>query len=186
MPRRAIAIVFAVMLSSVMGCRDEHTTPTPPVTPPPAPTAKAAAPDPTLKPEQVVKLVAEALGHNDTPEADAGIATAFAFASPGNKQVTGPLARFVPMVKAPTYRPLIEAKTIVYAPIRVDGDFAEQLVTVTDAAGESAVFLFTLSRQGDGDYEDCWMTDGVTRLGAEPIPPEPKDRRENAAPEIRI
>ncbi|MGB7158130.1 MAG: DUF4864 domain-containing protein, partial [Tepidisphaeraceae bacterium] len=137
-------------------------------------------------PEEVVRLVTEAMGHNDTPAADAGITTAFAFASPGNKQITGPLARFVPMVKTPLYKPLLDYAKIEYAPIRVEGDYAEQLVTVTDERGEPAAFLWVLSRQAEGDFEDCWMTDGVTRLGAEPIPPEPKERKERKAPEIRI
>jgi hypothetical protein len=30
------------------------------------------------------------------------------------------------------------------------------------------------------------MTDGVTRLGAEPTPPDPQQRRVQEAPEIRV
>ena len=36
--------------------------------------------------------------HNDEPAPDAGIATAFRFASPGSHAVTGLLARFAAMV----------------------------------------------------------------------------------------
>jgi hypothetical protein len=159
-----------------------------PAQPPVAPVPTAATqPSPQLTPEQVVRLVTEAMGHNDTPAADAGIATAFAFASPGNRHATGPLARFVPMVKHPTYAPLLDYATIEYTPIRVVGDYAEQLVTVTDKQGNTAAFLWILSRQVDGEYEDCWMTDGVTRLGIEPVPPDPNQRREqDAGPEIRV
>ncbi len=53
----------------------------------------AALPQPTAdqQPEDVVRIVIEALAHNDKPYADAGIATTFAFASPANKINTGPL-----------------------------------------------------------------------------------------------
>ena len=180
------ACVFLVLIS--LGCRDEQpTVPPPPVTPPPSPTASAQQPSPTLKPEQVVRLVTEAMGRNDTPARDAGIAVAFAFASPGNKTVTGPLERFAPMVKSPMYQPLIDYAKIDYAPIQVEGDHAEQLVTVTDENGEPAAFLWILTRQRDGDFKDCWMTDGVTRVGVEPLPPAPQERREkDAGPEIRV
>jgi hypothetical protein len=168
-----------------LGCRDDHgTTPPPPVVPPPAPQA-SQYPSPALKPEQVVRVVTEAMGHNDTPEANAGIATAFAFASPGNRQVTGPLERFIPMVKSELYLPLIDYVKIDYAPIRVEGDSAQELVTVIDEDGQPAAFLWILSRQTEGEYKDCWMTDGVTRLGAEPAPPEPKERKPPEPPEIR-
>ena len=189
----------AVLLLIGWGCREDQpavpppSVPTPPVTPPPSPTVRIGAagpttqPRPTLEPGEVVRLVTEAMGRNDSPKADAGIATAFAFASPGNRQMTGPLERFAPMVRHERYAPLLNYKTIEYGPVRVSGDFAEQVVTVTDASGSAAAFLWTLSRQPEGDYEGCWMTDGVTRLGAEPIPPEPKHRHQpQHPPEIRV
>jgi hypothetical protein len=168
-------VLLGALWAAAAGCGDGRT----PVAPAAAPTTtQAKGPSPLLKPEEVVRVVTEAMGRNDTPTADAGIATAFAFASPGNKQATGPLARFIPMVKSPAYRPLLNYAKIEYGPVRVEGDYAEQLVTVTDAAGDLAAFLFTLSCQADGDYEDCWMTDGVSRVGLEPIPPDPKERRQ--------
>jgi hypothetical protein len=50
-------------------------------------------PRPELSPEQVVQYQAEALQHNDEPKTDAGIERAFRFASPSNKQMTGPLEK---------------------------------------------------------------------------------------------
>ena len=61
----------------------------------------APVPKPELTPEQVVEIQVEALRKNDVPTPDAGIATTFRFASPGNRKVTGPLERFAPIVKAP-------------------------------------------------------------------------------------
>lgn len=193
---RAARVSVSLLLLFGVGCLPDSadppssdvpppaTTPTPPTTTTTAPIAQE--PSPALAPEQVVRLVTEALGANDAPSPDAGIATAFGFASPGNRQVTGPLERFIPMVKTPAYLPLLTYAQIEYAPIRVEGNFAEQVVTVTDDAGHAAAFLWILSRQKEGDYEDCWMTDGVSRLGADPIPPDPNQRREQETPEIRV
>lgn len=178
-------VTFVVLMLTVLaGCHDDQALP-PPVTPVPAPTTQFSGPAPTLTPEQVVRTVTEAMGENDTPQKDAGIATAFAFASPGNKQTTGPLARFITMVNHPLYAPLLNYAAIEYGPIRIEGDHAEQVVTVKDDTGAAAGFLFILTRQGEGEYEDCWMTDGVSRLGVAAMPPaEERDVRE--APAITI
>ena len=47
-------------------------------------------PRPELSPQQVVQYQVDALQQNDDPKSDAGIERAFRFASPSNKQVTGP------------------------------------------------------------------------------------------------
>src|SRR3984957_18998229 len=72
-------------------------------------------PKPELSPEQVVQYQAEALQHNDEPKPDAGIERAFRFASPSNKQVTGPVENFARIVKSPAYAPLLnnESSSIV-------------------------------------------------------------------------
>jgi hypothetical protein len=127
-----------------------------------------AAPSPDFSPAQVVRLVMEAMQHNDLPAVDAGIATAFAFASPGNKRQTGPIERFVKMVKGPAYKPMLDFRSIEYGPLTIEGDGAQQLVTLIDAADRPASYVFTLSRQGDGRYKGCWMTDGVMRVAPRP------------------
>lgn len=122
-------------------------------------------PRPELEPAQVVRAVMEALQKND--DADRGIATAFNFASPGNKSVTGPLERFIPMVKNPVYSPLLNYKKAQYGPVHVVEGQAMQVVTLVDAADDVAVYAFQLSKQAEGEFKGCWMTDGVIRLEPE-------------------
>ena len=119
-------------------------------------------PKPEYAPEQVVQIVMDALQNNDA--ADSGIVTAFNFASPANKEVTGPVARFIPMVKTPAYKPMLNFKTADHAKAAVDGDAAEQAVTLIAADGEAATYVFRLSKQTDGEFKGCWMTDGVFRV----------------------
>jgi hypothetical protein len=116
-------------------------------------------PNPDLSPEEVVKIQVEALRNND--ELDKGIEITFRFASPANKEMTGPLNRFVRLVKNPSYRPMLNHRTAEYAPIKISGDTATQRVTITGADGKASVYVFELSKQDLPDCQGCWMTDSV-------------------------
>lgn len=140
--------------------------------------ATRPSPAPELKPEQVVQIVVEALAKNGAD--DDGIRVSWAFASPGNKKVTGPLERFAPMVKGPAYLPMLHSAAADYRPIVVIGDQAEQLVMLTDAVGHKAYYVFRLSRQADGPLKDCWMTDGVFRV--QPVEKPKPDEGEKPRP----
>jgi hypothetical protein len=129
----------------------------------PLPTA-TTRPHPELSPEDVVQTVMSALQKNDTPQPDAGIATTFAFASPANRQITGPLPRFIGLVHNPIYEPMLNWQEAEYDRVRIDGGHAQLLVRLIDAHGEPAIYLFDLSRQSGGDCDGCWMTDGVMRI----------------------
>ena len=126
--------------------------------------------DPTPSPEwtaaEVVRLQVEALQRNDSPHDDAGIETAFEFASPGNRAATGPLPRFAAMVHGPAYRDMLDFERAEYGPVRVDGDQAVQEVTLVQPDGRRATYVFGLSRQSGGRYDGCWMTDAVVRREA--------------------
>jgi hypothetical protein len=128
-------------------------------------------PSPALSPEQVVRIQLEALQHND--ETNKGIEAAFNFASPGNKRSTGPLTRFVKMLKAPPYNAMLNHKSVEFDPIELSGDSATQRVKLIGADGQSTVYIFMLSRQTEAPYQDCWMTDGVV---VEPTRDLPQDQ----------
>jgi hypothetical protein len=120
-------------------------------------------PTPTLSPGDVVGIVLHALQHNDDPRPDAGIATTFEFASPANREQTGPLERFVLMIKTPAYRTMIGFRSVRRLPVDRDGDYARERVVVVGRDGSQVTYLFLLSKQSEGPYVNCWMTDGVIR-----------------------
>ncbi len=127
-----------------------------------APTA--TEPDPSLTPEQVTAIQLEALKSNrDLPD-DGGIAITFNFASPANRRMTGPLPRFIQMLKNPLYAIMLNFERYESAKIEYDGDIARQRVTLIDADGKRSLFLFVLSKQKEAPYENCWMTDVVHRV----------------------
>ena len=129
----------------------------------PALAAAMPAPDPHLTPEDVVGIVLDALARNDDGATDRGLAVVFGFASPSNRAAVGSLERFADVVRDDGYRPLLYHQRAVRGAMKVDGARATQRVIVTALTGERVIYTFTLSRQGDGAYKGCWMTDGVTR-----------------------
>ena len=131
----------------------------------------APHPAPTLSPGQVVTIVLNALQHNDDPQPDAGIATTFEFASPANREETGPLRRFALMIKNPAYRPMLGFRSATRLPIEIDGSRARQRVVIIGRDGSQVTYVFLLSKQSDGPYANCWMTDGVIRQKDPESPP---------------
>jgi hypothetical protein len=121
------------------------------------------SPDPKLKPQDVVRIVIDALSKNDAN--DNGIRTTWKFASPNNQSVTGPVERFIPMVKSPGYAPMLNSKSAQYSDPQIQGDQAIQMVLLTAADGTKIAYVFQLSRQTDnGPLKGCWMTDAVVPL----------------------
>src|SRR5262245_17073737 len=117
-------------------------------------------PNPDLSPEEVVKIQVEALQNND--DLDRGIEITFKFASPANKQMTGPLYRFKQLVKDPVYRPMLNHKLAEYGPMQITDGVAAQRVTIIESNGQATVYLFALSKQSGPSCEGCWMTDSVS------------------------
>lgn len=121
-------------------------------------------PSPELSPREVVRTQVEALGTNDTPHEDAGIEATFNFASPRNKEATGPLPRFRRLFDTPAYAPMIDHQNATYSPVDSTGALARVGVILTTKDGERVGYLFQLSRQRTPPHENCWMTDAVQRV----------------------
>ena len=159
MRRVVISVAVGVL---VVGCSRAE---------PAAPVASGPAPSPAMSPAEVVRAVTEAMRHNDSPGPDSGIATAFRFASPANRMQTGPLERFIPMVKNPAYAALLNCTAVELGPGDGDESHARQIVTVTTPAGNKVTYLFGLTKQTYGTYKDCWMTDAVMPVQQQTLEP---------------
>ena len=122
------------------------------------------------QPQDVVRIVIEALARNDEPFKDAGIATTFAFASPANKANTGPFPKFARMVKNPVYGVMINHVERDFSEVVTMGNKAYQMVKIKAASGTEVIFAFRLSQQLDGEYAGMWMTDAVWPVETGEIP----------------
>ena len=119
-------------------------------------------PDPDLSPAEVIAIQLSALQANDTPEPDAGIAQTFAFAHPDNRRVTGPLPRFVQMIKGPQYQALLGHRAHEINEVFRDDDRAAFAVIVTSRTGEVVGFRWAVARVAAGEHAGAWMTIAVS------------------------
>lgn len=118
----------------------------------------ALEPTPELSPVDVVNFQLKSLQENTNGD---GIAATFRFASPANKEMTGPLARFAQLFDIPQYRPMINHQGATVELKSVDETAAEVVAEIVDEDGSIHQYRFRLSRQSDGEFTNCWMTDAV-------------------------
>jgi len=122
-----------------------------------------SGPSPRLSPAEVVSIQVEGLQHFNKPAPNAGIWAAYRFASPANRQVTGPYGRFLRIIRAPANRALLHSREWRVENVRQVESQAEVVVVVSDDAGVSSRWTFSLSKQEGAACKGCWMTDGVVQ-----------------------
>ena len=116
-------------------------------------------PNTELKANEIVSLQLMAMQQNDV--SNHGIEVTYRFASPQNKVQTGPLSRFIMLVKNPAYRPLLNHLDATFLNLKVEGNVAIQEVIITTSKGTRKGFRFLISLQQGEQFKDCWMTDAV-------------------------
>ncbi|MGF1511303.1 MAG: DUF4864 domain-containing protein [Myxococcota bacterium] len=122
-------------------------------------------PTPALSAVEVVQLQLDALQASPETPNHAGIRLAFRFASPSNRAVTGPVNRFIPMVKSEAYAPLLGFDRASLAVIEETSDQAKFLVELQRGT-RLYHYLWEVSRQATEPYQGCWMTDAVVPVEA--------------------
>jgi len=122
------------------------------------------APAPEYEPDEVVGIQMRALGTNNQPYENAGIELTFRFASPQNREFTGPLSRFQMLFDNIAYQPMVGHAELTIGEAEIQGETARVPVLIADQDGNKAGYLFYLSKQSKAPYENCWMTDRVIRV----------------------
>jgi hypothetical protein len=112
------------------------------------------------EPSEAIQIVSTALRNNDSPLPNAGIFTAFQFASPANHASTGSYGNFLMIVKKADYAPMLHDNPHELTGLVVRGDHAEQTLRVKLKQGGTAAYRFDVTRQNGGG----WMMDGVVRV----------------------
>lgn len=136
-------------------------------------------PVPELTPLEVVQIQMDAFRYND--ELNQGIEIAFRFASPSNRQITGPVERFSLMIRSGVYAAMLNAQDVDYGSVVMQGPLAQVPVIVFTNDGSSWSYLFTLRRQNQDQYNQCWMTESVQFISTSP--PDGRNARNTAVGE---
>ncbi len=126
-------------------------------------------PSPKWQPVQVVSLQLKTLRANN-PADDDGIATAYRFASPRNRQAVGNLTNFTRMLHG-GYPDMLTHVAADIETVRVEADEAVIGATLTLDNDVQHKYLFLLRRNTGDPCDGCWLTDGVIPVERKAPPP---------------
>ncbi|MEM9052676.1 MAG: DUF4864 domain-containing protein [Bacteroidota bacterium] len=115
-------------------------------------------PHESLTPEETVKIQLKAFQKSTFPSSDFGIRTAWEFASPANKTVTGPFDRFQEMLLSEMYYPLVNLNDYKIEAHFEEDEYAEYFVFIKTKDEQMVHYIFDLAYQSEND---CWMVDAV-------------------------
>jgi len=128
-------------------------------------TAKAELIKPKIgiEPNQVVKIQLNGLMNNDEPNLDDGIRQTWEFAHPSNKKYTGPLPRFINLLKSETYKMLINhLENEIIEVFKSNNQYGFE-VTILGNDKKYYKFQWVLERYyEEGHLKNCWLTTSVS------------------------
>jgi|TARA_B110000263_G_scaffold227028_1_gene219077 hypothetical protein len=125
--------------------------------------ADTIKPNNKIDPYQVVKIQLKSLKNNNEPKKDSGIEQTWEFAHPSNKKYTGPLPRFVDMLKSGNYKMLLDHKEH-----RVTEIFSNDIqygfeVKILGKDKNYYKFQWVVEKYfEEGVLKDCWLTTSVS------------------------
>ncbi len=115
-----------------------------------------------FSPAEVVTLQVQAL--RDSITAPERLKVCYSLASPNNREVTGPFARFSQMVMMPPYDRLTTSQDWQVGNATIENDYAAVLVSTVSENGDATAFRFLLRQWDDAPYRGCWLTEAVQVL----------------------
>ena len=128
-------------------------------------TAKAELIKPNLniQPDQVVKIQLNGLKNNNKPNLNDGIKQTWEFAHPSNKKYTGPLTKFISMLKSESYKMLINhLDSDIIQVFKSDNQYGFE-VTILGKNKNYYRFRWIVEKYyEEGPLKDCWLTTSVS------------------------
>jgi len=128
-------------------------------------TAKAdlIKPNNSIEPYQVLKIQLSSLQKNDDPYKNSGILQTWEFAHPNNQKNTGPLNRFIKMLKGDSYKMLLNHTIHKIIEVKLTNSVASYEVTILDKNKSYYRFNWKVEKYiKDGILKDCWLTTMVS------------------------
>ena len=128
-------------------------------------TAKAELikPNIEIEPDQVVQIQLNGLMNNDKPNQDYGIKQTWEFAHPSNKKYTGPLPRFINLLKSESYKMLINHLDSEIIEVFKSSNQYGFEITILGNDKKYYKFQWVVEKYYDeGPLKDCWLTTSVS------------------------
>ena len=128
-------------------------------------TAKAELikPNIEIEPDQVVKIQLNGLMNNDEPNPDYGIKQTWEFAHPANKKYTGPLPKFINLLKSQSYKMLLDHLDSEIIEVFKSNNRYGFEVTILGNDKNYYKFQWVVEKYYDeGPLKECWLTTSVS------------------------
>ena len=125
--------------------------------------ADLTKPNNEIEPYQVVNIQLTGLKNNDTPNKDNGIEQTWEFAHPSNKKYTGPLSRFINLIKSENYKMLLNhIENEIIEVFKSNNRYAFE-VTILATDKNYYKFQWVVEKYyKEGPLKDCWLTTSVS------------------------
>ena len=125
--------------------------------------AELIKPSIEIEPAKVVNIQLSGLMKNDNPSKNHGIKQTWEFAHPANKKYTGPLPKFINLLKSESYKMLLN---------HLDNEIIEVFNSINRYGFEVTIlaldkkyykFQWVVEKYyEDGPLKDCWLTTSVS------------------------
>ena len=128
-------------------------------------TAKAdlVKPNNEIKPYQVVKIQLTGLMNNDIPNKNSGIEQTWEFAHPSNKKYTGPLSKFVNLLKSENYNMLLNhLESEIIEVFKTNDKYGFEVIILGKDKNYYKFQWVVEKYYEEGPLKDCWLTTMVS------------------------
>ena len=128
-------------------------------------TAKAdlIKPNSEIGPNQVVKIQLNGLMKNDEPNLNNGIKQTWEFAHPSNKKYTGPLSKFITLLKGQNYKMLINhLDNEIIEIFKTSNKFGFEVTILSNDKNYYKFQWIVEKYYEEGPLKDCWLTISVS------------------------
>ena len=128
-------------------------------------TAKAdlVKPNNGIKPYQVVKIQLKGLMNNDIPNKNSGIEQTWEFAHPSNKKYTGPLSKFVNLLKSESYNMLLNhLESEIIEVFKTNDKYGFEVIILGNDKNYYKFQWIVEKYYNEGPLKDCWLTTSVS------------------------
>ena len=116
-----------------------------------------------IDPSKVVSIQLEGLMNNDKPSKDHGIKQTWEFAHPSNKKYTGPLPRFINLIKSESYKMLIDHLDSKIVEIFQSNNKYGFEVIILGSDKNYYKFQWIVEKYyNEGPLQNCWLTISVS------------------------
>ena len=120
-------------------------------------------PEKGIEPNRVIKIQLSGLMNNDKPNLDDGIKQTWEFAHPKNKKNTGPLNKFINLLKSESYSMLINhLDSEIIEVFKSNKQYGFE-VTILGNDKKYYKFQWVVEKYyQEGPLKDCWLTTSVS------------------------